>query len=35
MRDMDPHRFRAALSDGRVIEKQYDVSADRNPIALR
>jgi hypothetical protein len=30
-----PHRFRAAMSDGRVIEKQYDVSADRNRIVLR
>ena len=30
-----PHRFRATMADGRVVEKVFEVTADRNRIALR
>ena len=29
-----PHRFRAAMADGRVVEKEFEVTADRNRVAL-
>ena len=27
-----PHRFRAAMADGRVVEKEFEVTADRNRV---
>jgi hypothetical protein len=29
------HSFRAAMADGRVVEKEFEVTADRNRVALR